>query len=387
MRPPPPLSRFPSFPVVTMVSLAAILVTGAVSLGKTDLDPFVMSSIAFEGEPWRLVASTLPHSGLIHLLFNVYWLWILGTRIEEELGHVTMIVLAVALAVGSSAAQFAFSVGGIGLSGVGYGIVGFLAAARRIDPRFRDAMDSRTLQLFVAWFFLCVVLTITNVMPIGNYAHGAGFLLGIPLAYARLPGSLVRRIGAGLLALVMIAGFLGGAALWRAQINLSSHAGDDDRFIGTKEIEEKKYDDGIRHLERAIKLSPDDANAWYNYGVALQYGTSNIGVTDVDAWKKALALEPKNEQYMGAVAHGLARQADALASANKLAEAEQKFRESLAVKETAPALFNYALLLYQLGRNDEGATMQSRAIKLDPTIGNFNDGPGSAAEPSTGSAQ
>lgn len=350
-----------------MVSLAAIFVTGAVQFGKTDLTPFVMSSLTFEGEPWRLVASALPHAGLIHLLFNVYWLWILGTRVEEELGHVAMIVLVSVLAVASSAAQFAFSVGGIGLSGVGYGIVGFLAAARRIDPRFRDAIDTRTLQLFVAWFFLCIVLTITNVMPIGNYAHGAGFLLGIPLAYAMLPTGLARRIGAGLLALVLTAGFLGGAGLWRTKLNLSSHAGDDDVLIGLKEIEEKKYEAAVRHLESAVKLSPNDANAWYNYGVALQYGSGHLDMDDLDAWKKALALDPKDENARNAVADTLRRQADMLAKDNRLAEAEKLYRESLAVKEAPTALWNYGVLLDELDRHPEAAKMYERAQQLDPS--------------------
>ena len=147
-----------------MISLAAIVVTFAAMSGKTDLDPFVMSSRAFHGEPWRLAASALPHGGFVHLLFNVYWLWVLGTLLEEELGHLSTLVLAIVLAAGSAAAQFAFSTGGIGLSGVGYGIVGFLWTASRIHPRFRDAMDLRTLQLFLGWGLLCIVLTVTGAM-------------------------------------------------------------------------------------------------------------------------------------------------------------------------------------------------------------------------------
>lgn len=381
-----------------MVSLAAIFVFGAIKFGKTGDEPFLMNSLAFEGQPWRLAADTLPHADPIHLLFNVYWLWILGTRLEEELGHVTTLVIFVVLAVGSGAAQYAFSGPGIGLSGVGYGIVGYLAAARRIDPRFRDAIDKRTLQLFGAWFVLCVVLSITNVWQIGNWAHGVGFVLGLPIAYVLAPGSWGRRIGAALLVVVLVAGSVGAAWKWRSVVNLSSDPGSDDRYLGTVELEQKKYEAAIHHLELAVTINPKDANAWYNYGVALQYGVGHLDVDELEAWKKALALDPKDDTYRSAVAHGLARQADALVKDNKLAEAEKKFRESIAVKETAPALFNFGLLLEEVDRHDEAAKMFERAQQIDPSVGaeeTFKVPAGSAAVPAgsaatgsaTGSAQ
>src|SRR5262249_24580040 len=123
------------------------------------------------------------------------------------------------------------------------------------------------------------------------------------------------------------------------------------------------------HLERAVAINPKDSNAWYNYGVALQYGVGHIGVDELEAWRKALALDPKDETYKGAVAHALARQADMLANDNKLAEAEAKCRESLAVKETPTALYNYGLLLQRMpGREAEAKQMIVRAEQLDPSL-------------------
>src|SRR5262249_22733972 len=158
-----------------------------------------------------LVSNIFPHGGALHLIFNVYWLWILGTRLEEELGHVVTLVIVLVLAVGSSAAQYAFSVGGIGLSGVGYGVVGCLAVLRRHDSRFRDAIDNRTFLVFIVWFFVCVLATVTNVMPIGNFAHGGGLVLGLLIGYVIARGPLIRRIGAGLLTAALVGGFVVGA--------------------------------------------------------------------------------------------------------------------------------------------------------------------------------
>lgn len=376
MRAPPSLARIPSFPVITMLSLAAIVVTFAAMSGKTDLDPFVMSSRAFHGEPWRLAASALPHGGVVHLLFNVYWLWVLGTLLEEELGHLTTLVLVIVLAAGSAAAQFAFSVGGIGLSGVGYGIVGFLWTASRIHPRFRDAMDTRTLQLFLGWGVLCIILTATGTMAVANYAHAAGFLLGIPLAYAFLGGSLPRNAAGALVTLVLCAAFLLGASLWRTQLNLSSHAGEDDREIATHALEDKNYEKAIVHFERAVALSPDDDNAWYNYGVALQNGESHIGMTPLDAFRKALALAPKEELYRNAVGKVTWNQAVGLEAQGKHDEAQKLFDEARAL---SPEL---AKKYPPTGDTPPAAP----AIELAPATGSGSAASGSAASATAGSA-
>jgi len=375
-----------------MISLAAIVVTFAVMTGRTELDPFVMSSRAFHGEPWRLVASALPHGGPVHLLFNVYWLWVLGTLLEEELGHLTTLILVLLVAAGSSAAQFAFSSGGIGLSGVGYGIVGFLWTASRIHPRFRDAMDKRTLQLFLGWGLLCIVLTITNTMPVANYAHAAGFLLGIPLAYVFLGGSLPRSLAGVVITLVLGAAFVAGASVWRAKLNLSSRAGEDDREIATKALEDKDYEQAVLHFERAVALSPDDDNAWYNYGVALQDAQSHIGMTSLDAWRKALALVPKEELYKSAVARGISKQAIEAHEKGDDATAEKLYRDSIAIKETSTALWNLSLILYEQDKHEESDKLANRAREIDPELAKnhpvakpIDEAPPATDVPATGS--
>ena len=392
MRPPPPLSRFFAFPVISMISVAAVFVTAGVLFSKTDIDPFVMNSLAFEGEPWRLAASALPHGSILHLFFNVYWLWVLGTRLEEELGHLSTLLIIILLAVGSAAAQYAFSVGGIGLSGVGYGIVGYLAAARRIDPRFRESIDTRTLQIFVVWGLLCIVLTITDVMGIANWAHGAGFLLGIPLAYAFAPGGFARRFFPSALALTLAAGFVLLSWQWRANVNLSANAGDDDTILGTKEIDAKKYDSAIRHLERAIDLSPNDGNTWYNYGVALQYAPGTRGITKLDAWRRALALEPKSEDAKRAVARELTRQGVEAFERGDTVTAEKLYRESLSIFETAAANWHLGEILDEKDDHEGAAKLFDRARQLDPQlpasekVDTQGSAAGSATETGSGSA-
>jgi membrane associated rhomboid family serine protease len=294
VQPAPPLSRIPAFPVVTVVAAMAIFVTIAVKTGKTEMQPFLMSSVAFDNQPWRLAASALPHLSAFHLIFNVVWLWILGTRLEETLGHVTTFVIIVVLAVGSAAAEFAFAAGGVGLSGVGYGLVGCLFVLARKDRRFRDAIDKRTLVLFAVWFVLCVILTVTDVLPVGNVAHGAGFVLGVLVGYLIAPGAKPARAAAGVALVALVASSLAAAALWRPQLNFSVNAAFDDTLRAWDALEAKQYAVAVRHLERALALDPNDAANWYNYGVALQYVAGSRGMTPLDAWERSLALDPTN---------------------------------------------------------------------------------------------
>jgi membrane associated rhomboid family serine protease len=381
MRPPPPLARIPQFPVITVVCAAAIFVTLAVKGGRTDEAPFVMNSLAFEGQPWRLASCALPHGDFFHIFFNIYWLWFLGTRLEEELGHVTTFVMFVVLAVGSAAAQYAFDAAGIGLSGVGYGIVGFLWVARRIDRRFYDAIDKRTLGLFGIWFVLCVVLTVTHVWSIGNFAHGAGFVIGAPLALAVCPGPVVRRLGGAVIALALVAGFVATAALWRDKVNLSKGAGVDDEKLAMHEIDVKDYESAARHFEHSLALSPKDSTNWYNYGVALQYTPGGLAMTPLDAFKRSLALDPKNDSAQGGVAHQLSRAAGDAQDKGDLATAEKLYRESLATKESATAAWNLSIILDEEDKHEESAKWFAKAHALDPKLGSESDsGSGSGSD-------
>lgn len=132
MRSPPPLSRLPAYPVTGGVGLLATAVTLLVAAGRWDLARFEVNPLAVTREPWRLVISALPHmldlgrGDVFHLPFNLYWLWLFGTVIEDVYGHVKTFALFLLLAAGSQLAEYALFRGGIGLSGVTYGLFGLL---------------------------------------------------------------------------------------------------------------------------------------------------------------------------------------------------------------------------------------------------------------------
>lgn len=351
-----------------MVAVMAIFVTLAVKSGRTAIDPFVMSSLAFESEPWRLASSALPHGDWLHLLFNVIWLWVLGTKVEEVLGHATTLAIMVVLAVGSGAAQFGLANGGIGLSGVGYGLVGLLWVLSRRDKRFRDAIDRHVLITFLAWGVLCVLLTVSNVWHIGNVAHGSGLVLGALIGWSIAPGPRLQRAAASLGLVALIGASVAGAGWYRATINFSASASSDDSIRGVEALGERKYERAARHLRRALALDPDNADDWYNYGIALQHVSDPDGLTAIDAWERSRRLAPHDDQVRGVLARQYAYQGSEAHVRGELPRALELYTASLAVLETARAHWYLGILQRSLGKLPESEASFARAKALDPEI-------------------
>ena len=165
---PPSLKSIPRYPVTAGVAAMAIAVTAMWGFDQS-IDWAVMNHRVFaKWELWRTLTSTLPHVGILHLAFNLYWLWTFGTLVEKVYGHLKCAGIYLLLAFGASLAEFSLFIGGVGLSGVGYGLWGMLWVLEKRDPRFAQAVDYQTSRLFVIWFFMCIALTVTNLMPVAK---------------------------------------------------------------------------------------------------------------------------------------------------------------------------------------------------------------------------
>ena len=135
------------------------------------------------GALWSFFTSVFVHLELWHVAFNVYWLYVLGARLEKVIGWWRWLVFFGCAAFLSSGAEFAVSDStGIGASGVVYAIFGFMWVMRERQPSFQKALDSRTAVWFILWLIGCVAMTLTKVWAVGNAAHAAGLLFGVGVA-------------------------------------------------------------------------------------------------------------------------------------------------------------------------------------------------------------
>jgi GlpG protein len=268
MRQPPPPAQVLRFPIVGGLALLAIGVTLAWWSGRVDISPLREGPEIRQGQVWRLVTPVLPHVNVMHLAFNVYWLWVFGTLVEEVFGHARTLAIILVLALGSCAAEYAVMEGGVGLSGVGYGLFGMLWVLSRRDARFEGAIDSTTTAFLIGWFFLCIVTTVTGVMPVANVAHGVGAALGALLGLGISSRDRARRaLCGGAVALALAAG-VAGAVFFRRWVNLTKDRGQEWARVGFTDLQTDREEDAVKHLRLAVSIDPQLAWAWYNLGVA-----------------------------------------------------------------------------------------------------------------------
>jgi len=220
-------------------------------------------------EPWRLFTACLLHGSWLHLIFNVGWTWRFGKIIEPIFGLVSTLGMLLLFGAASMAAQWAFRGSAIGLSGVVYGMFGLLWALNRFHPSYRGVVDSRTTELFIAWFFLCIGMTFMGWFPVANIAHGIGALLGALLGMSLSPLPEIRSRGSfSLGTTIVLVALLSTAG--RPYVNFSKQRAYELAYDAYGELEADDYVRAIELLERSVALDSEYAHAWHNLGFAYQ---------------------------------------------------------------------------------------------------------------------
>ena len=264
---PPPLKSLPRYPVTASIGGAALVVTALWWTGCEIDALFMTADVSLRWELWRALTSTLPHVNFFHLAFNLYWFWALGTILERAYGHFRYLGIILFLAVGSSLAEFTVLQGGVGLSGVGYGLWAMLWVLERRDPRFAGVLDPQTSRIFVIWFFLCIGLTLTNVMPVGNIAHGMGAALGALFGIACTSSGAIKLRSIIAAALVIFLGLAGSTVLW-PRLNISQDAQSEVERAGVEALGRSDNGRAIRLLKLSAHMKRAPARAWFNLGIA-----------------------------------------------------------------------------------------------------------------------
>jgi membrane associated rhomboid family serine protease len=295
MRTAPKWTEFPKYPVIAGTAILAIAVTIA-WWSKLNVSPLFETAMIRRGELWRLITGIFPHTDILHLTFNIYWLWVFGTLVERVYGHLRAAALIALFALGSSSLEFAFALGGVGLSGVGYGLFGLLWVLSRHDDRFRDAVDQKVVQLFVVWFLFCIAMTVMHIFSVGNIAHGAGAVLGILTATAIVMPH--RRILIAVSIGVVLLFGLWGSTLGRARINLSGKAGYEEAKWGYDALLADRNQEAARWLRDAVVYQPKLPVYWFNLGIAYQRLGNRTAAQA--AYERAHQLEPNKAEYSAA---------------------------------------------------------------------------------------
>jgi GlpG protein len=150
-------------------------------LSRFRFSPFTFLPEIFSGEVWRLITPMLLHLSILHLVFNLGWLYRLGSQVEGRLGGLYLGVLILATQAGTTAAQYLFSGPSFGgLSGVNFGLFGFIWMRARFDRWKQWDMPQQDVQLMLVWFVVCC----TGIVgPVANFGHAGGLAVGIALGW------------------------------------------------------------------------------------------------------------------------------------------------------------------------------------------------------------
>jgi membrane associated rhomboid family serine protease len=185
---PRPVASYAILGVTVVVSFLAFQPAAGDLLAALWLDKQGLAA----GEWWRLVSPVLVHGSLLHLLFNMYFLYLVGPLVEQMYGSVRFVVLYVLTAAAGSAASFLFGGSGpsVGASGAIFGLCGVLLVVSVVH---RPVLDGRGRAIMSQIGGLVVLNLIIGFgfdalgARIDNAAHVGGLLAGLWLGFVLPP--------------------------------------------------------------------------------------------------------------------------------------------------------------------------------------------------------
>jgi len=219
-----------SFPFITVLLIVVnfIVFFHQISLSPAAGDAFIRVyglvphriQLALAGRHYTLVQALVPlftcmflHGGWLHIIGNMWFLWIFGGNVEDRMGSASYLLFYAICGLGSGISQVAFSWGSaipsIGASGA---IAGVLGAYIVYFPRSRILSLVPLLVIWFmaripAWIFIGLWFIVEFLSGLGSlakaasggiawWAHVGGFVLGAILANSFASSSTRRPASA-----------------------------------------------------------------------------------------------------------------------------------------------------------------------------------------------
>ena len=155
----------------------------------TDLYSANPFHLIMKGQVWRLVTPVFLHGDIWHILFNAYMLYYFGSQMESRRGWVRYLIFFILVAAFSNSAEALINMTDDerlypsafgGLSGVVYGLFGYIWMQARFLPKSGFQISQITVIILIGWFFACFTGWVGDI---ANAAHGAGLFFGVVVGY------------------------------------------------------------------------------------------------------------------------------------------------------------------------------------------------------------
>ena len=184
--------------------------------GKLFRDWVLFGPAVANGDWWRLITSAFLHANLLHIAFNMYFLWFVGSAVEQALGRGRFILIYFVSALAGSAGALVLTPTEftVGTSGALFGLLG---AALILERQRNFVLGGSALALIV--INLILSFTLSNI-SVGGHIGGliGGILCTLVLSKFGKGHAAYSRVGLWGIAGVLGVGLLSIAvAYWRVR--------------------------------------------------------------------------------------------------------------------------------------------------------------------------
>ena len=311
--------------------------------------------LTLSGQWWRLLTYMFLHGGLMHIAFNMWCLWDLGTLCESLYGRATFaaIYLITGIAAGLASVGWNPGVLSVGASGAIFGLAGALIASFYLGEFSLSSVAIKGTLRSLLFFVGFNVLFGSVVSGIDNACHAGGLVSGLILGAliaraAPQHDKPLRRVGVPLFMALIVAGSALGIHRWRGSGIHFGSAMDASRNI----------DRMIGELQKKVQKSPQDGSA--HYALAHAYFAKGQLSEGENELKRVVDLQPQNARAHLELGALYLRQ-------DQPKQAQEEFAKLVAQQpdnETAHAALGVALAEQH---NDEAAINEYKAaLRLEP---------------------
>ncbi|MBD8033795.1 MULTISPECIES: rhomboid family intramembrane serine protease [Solibacillus] len=186
------ITLYPVVSSIIAINLIVYILTLVPGLGNQLLYAGMsVNGLIAAGEWWRIITSMFLHAGFMHVLFNMFSLFLFGPELEKIAGKIRFLTIYFLAGIFGVAATFVTQdayYASVGASGAIYGIFGAFGAliyyTRHLFPQLKQVM----LPLIV------ISLIMTFLTPnINIAAHLGGLITGFILGFVYFnPKNMVR---------------------------------------------------------------------------------------------------------------------------------------------------------------------------------------------------
>jgi membrane associated rhomboid family serine protease len=194
--------------VLILILLNAIVFLFEISVGDWNdpevlhrvgaLDPY---SVLVQHEYWRLFTALFLHGGFVHLLFNLFALYVLGPPLERSIGTIRFVVCYLISGLASGAGVVGLTLRGlmqpVQLVGASGSIMGIVGAWAGFLIRHRHAPHAKQRLANIAMIVAIQIAFDLSTPQVSMAAHLCGLIAGFFLGLILAPSGVAGGVAAG----------------------------------------------------------------------------------------------------------------------------------------------------------------------------------------------